>query len=176
MLIGDLVLSDEVGRIDYRGSLPLGPGIGVDKNDQSREIFLNNPKGKPAALIMPLGLAEWHNQEKSRGSLDSKKGLLTWSRKNKGTGLYAPLFIDFDSDRFREPFTWRRLTVCESLETCDESTAVGYRVQIGDEQWLIYRSLDRVANRTVLGHNLSTEMLVAQFGFDGEVEPILEVQ
>jgi hypothetical protein len=72
--------------------------------------------------------------------------------------------------------TWRKLTVAESLETQPDDVAVGYRVQIGKEQWLIYRSLVEPANRTLLGHNLSTEALVARFDRTGEVEPLVEVE
>ena len=33
-----------------------------------------------------------------------------------------------------------------------------------------------VANRTVLGHNLATEFLVARFMKDGNVESLLEIE
>ena len=54
--------------------------------------------------------------------------------------------------------------------------AVGYRVAIGRQQWLVYRSLAKPANRTLLGHNLSTEMLVARFDKSGEVESLIEIE
>ena len=94
----------------------------------------------------------------------------------KGCRLYAPLFFDLDRRRMARPCTWRRLTVAESLAIQPDEVAVGYRVAVGKEQWLIYRSLAEKANRTLLGHNLSTEMLVAQFHRSGEVEPLLEIE
>ena len=54
--------------------------------------------------------------------------------------------------------------------------AAGYRVAIGDRQWLIYRSLGPKANRTVLGHNLATETLLARFERSGEVESIVQIE
>ncbi|MEX0714781.1 MAG: hypothetical protein WD278_20765 [Pirellulales bacterium] len=54
--------------------------------------------------------------------------------------------------------------------------AVGYRVQVGRQQWLIYRSLAERGNRTVLGHNLISEFLVARFDRQGKVEPLLEIE
>jgi len=49
-------------------------------------------------------------------------------------------------------------------------------VALGNRQWLIYRSLGQPGNRTLLGHNLSTEMLVARFDKSGEVEPLIEIE
>jgi hypothetical protein len=54
--------------------------------------------------------------------------------------------------------------------------AVSYRVQIGDEQWLIYRSLTPRENRTVLGQNLMCEMHVSRFLENGDVEELLELE
>ncbi len=71
--------------------------------------------------------------------------------------------------------TWRRLTVAENQSTQPPEVAVGYRVASGNDQWLVYRSLAPAANRTVLGHNLITELLIAQFGRDGQVQSLIEI-
>ena len=74
-------------------------------------------------------------------------------------------------------FTWRQqLTVAEQLLNQPRDVAAGYRVQFGKRQWLIYRSLAKAANRTLLGVNLSTEFLLARFGRDGEIETVLEIE
>lgn len=93
-----------------------------------------------------------------------------------GRRLMAPLFLDLDPRRMRRRLTWRQLTVAESLSIQAADVAVGYRVAIGSQQWLIYRSLGPRGNRTVLGHNLSTESLVARFDSSGEVESIVEIE
>jgi hypothetical protein len=72
--------------------------------------------------------------------------------------------------------TWRQLTVAEWLTALPPEVAVGFRVAIGAEQWIIYRSLAPQSNRTLLGHNLATESLVARFGKDGEVTSIIEIE
>ena len=72
--------------------------------------------------------------------------------------------------------TWRRLTVAEWLTPVPAEVAVGYRVAIADGQWIIYRNLGTKANRTLLGHNLATESLIARFGHDGEVASIVEIE
>jgi hypothetical protein len=67
------------------------------------------------------------------------------------------------------------VTVAENLAAVPGDCAVGYRVQIGARQWLVYRSLGPKGNRTLLGHNLVSEMLVARFT-RGEVEALLEIE
>ena len=54
--------------------------------------------------------------------------------------------------------------------------AVGYRVAVGRKQWLVYRSLAEPGNRTLLGHNLISETLVARFHRNGRVEQLIEVE
>ena len=66
--------------------------------------------------------------------------------------------------------------MAESLAAQAADVAVGYRVALGRGQWLVYRSLARTRNRSVLGHNLATETLVARFRRDGEVESIIEIE
>ncbi len=90
--------------------------------------------------------------------------------------MYAPLLMDLDPRRSRQPLTWRQLTVAENRKTVSSDVAVGYRVQIGCRQWLIYRSLAERANRTLLGSNLSTEFLFARFTPDDEAQPLLEIE
>ena len=72
--------------------------------------------------------------------------------------------------------TWRQLTVAENLTAQSDDVAVGYRVQIGRQQWLFYRSLAACGNRTLLGHNLVSEFLVARFSKEGKVEAIVETE
>ena len=90
--------------------------------------------------------------------------------------LYAPLFIDLKPSRTRQQFTWRRLTVAENLELQPADVAAGYRVQVGKRQWLFYRSLAPTAPRTLLGQHLISEMLVARFDQDGEIDELLEIE
>jgi hypothetical protein len=68
------------------------------------------------------------------------------------------------------------LTVGESLAAVPPEVAAGYRVAVGRRQWLVYRALAHKGNRTLLGHNLSTEFLVARFSQDGEVAPLIEIE
>ncbi len=159
--------------MEYESTLPLGPGVVFRGADESREGSLVGTKRR--AVVLPPALPEWRADEQI-GELAQTSCGLQQSQSADGRCLYAPLFLDLDRRRLTRRLTWRRLTVAESLEIQPPDVAAGYRVAIGDRQWLIYRSLAEKANRTLLGHNLSTEMLVARFEKSGEVEPLIEIE
>jgi len=173
LLLSDVLLSERPGLLEYRGCLPLCSGIEFQRADQTREGILVGKK--PRAQVMPLALPEWKDAE-GIGILEQSEHGLELRQSYEGFAMFAPLMFDLSPKRFGRSLTWRRLTVAEDLQKQPDDVAVGYRVMIGKEQWLIYRSLTATANRTLLGHNLSTEMLVAQFDRSGEVEPMLEVR
>ena len=173
LLLADAVLGSRPGRLEYRSRLPLLPGVSFRAAEESREGFLVG--GKRRALVLPLALPEWR-ADRSLGQLTRTDEGLELHQASEDCRLYAPLFLDLDRRRMTRPVTWRRLTVAESLVVQPDDVAVGYRVSVGRQQWLIYRSLAEPANRTLLGHNLSTEMLVARFERSGEVEPLAEIE
>jgi hypothetical protein len=159
--------------INYRGALPLCGGIAFRGAAASREGFLVGRKRR--ALVLPLALPEWRGDVRV-GELAQTGAGLELFQGAEGCRLLAPLFIDLDRRRMTRRLTWRQLTVAASLAVQPHDVAVGYRVAIGKRQWLIYRSLARKASRTLLGHNLVSELLVARFDRSGEVEPLLEVE
>lgn len=186
LFLADSILCDEYAdaetaagkkkpRIEYRATLPLSPGITFAPAAESREGILTAGK-KGLARVFSPALPEWRECESS-GLLEAIDGCLELKfSAQAASALFAPLFFDLDRGRMARPITWRQLTVAESLVKQSDDAAVGYRVKLGDEQWLIYRSLALKANRTLLGHNLSTEMLIARFDAAGEVEALVEVE
>jgi len=78
--------------------------------------------------------------------------------------------------RIDKQLTWRHLTVGQQRQIAPDDVAVGYRVQVGKSQWLVYRSLAPAAIRTVLGQNVMHEFLVGRFHADGHVETLLEIE
>jgi hypothetical protein len=162
------------GTLEYRCTLPLDPGVSFHGAKDSREGFLQAVR-KRLALVLPLALPEWRSDSRV-GELSTSTQGLELRQAIAGRGLFAPLFIDLDPRRLRGRFTWRPLTVAESLVIQPPDVAAGYRVAIGKQQWLIYRSLGPKGNRTLLGHNLSTETLIARFQRTGEVESIIEIE
>jgi hypothetical protein len=186
LFLADAVLSPQPGDLQYRSVLPLAAGIEFRGAHESREgLLVDAPtetrRGKPdasarpLAQVLPLGMPEWR-AEPSPGELCASADGLELKHHSTGQRLFVPLFLDLDRKRFRRRMTWRRLTVAESLAIVPPEKAVGFRVAIGSEQWLFYRSLAPAANRTVLGHNLSSESLFARFGKNGAVTSIVEIE
>jgi hypothetical protein len=181
LLLADSVMSPQRGDLSYRSVLPLAPRVEFRAAAENREGFLMQGRGKstaaprPLAQVLPLGMPEWRS-EPCCGELKATAGGLELRQASVGQRLFAPLFIDLDRRRFRRRMTWRQLTVAEKLAPVPAETAVGFRVAIGKEQWLIYRALADRSNRTLLGHNLATESLIARFGDDGEVTSIVEIE
>lgn len=173
LLLADSILAWESATLDYRALVPLASGVSFQGAEESREGFLAARRRR--ALVLPLALPEWR-ADRRFGAMEPTDRGLQLSQSAEGKALFAPLFLDFAARRFGRPLTWRRLTVAENLRAVADDVAIGFRVQIGNQQWLVYRSLAAKANRTLLGHNLSSETLVARFQHDGEVDALLEVE
>ena len=63
----------------------------------------------------------------------------------------------------------------ENLATVPRDMAVGYRVQVGHEQWLFYRSLVQPGNRSVLGYNTLKSFVCLRIVAHGATEKIVEI-
>lgn len=174
LLLADALLGRSPGEIQYRSRLPLAPGVAMEAAKETRECWLSQG-GRRRALAMPLALPEWRADPRP-GELRQEQGAMELAQSGCGRCLFAPLFFDLKPSRFAKPYTWRQLTVGQNLQIQPPDVAAGYRVMVDRSQWLIYRALASKANSTVLGHNLATEMLVAQFRRNGEVESILEIE
>lgn len=156
---------------EFRTVLPLAAGVRGTAVEETREQFLFRGR-RPIATALPLSLGEWRREK--GGDFDAST-TLALTQSFQGRRTHAALFIDLDPNRRKKQLTWRHLTVAESLQIVGRDVAVGYRVQIGREQWLIYRSLAPAGNRTVLGQNFSTEFIIARFGANGTAEKMLEI-
>lgn len=172
LLAADGIVLSRPAEIQYMGVWPLSRKVSCQPAAETREARLTH--GRRQAWVLPLALPEWRDDPR-RGELvpwESGLALRQWS---KGRGMFAPLFIDLETKHKGKPLTWRALTVAENFRIQPPDMAVGYRVQIGSQQWLVYRSLGPKGNRSLLGHNLVSETLVARF-VNGEVEPLLEIE
>lgn len=173
VLLADAILGKEAAELRYRATVPLLPDIGYVPAEESREGFLEGSKYR--GLVLPLGLPEWRSDRRF-GEVRAAEQRLELSQHTIGKNLFAPLWIDLDRKRMLKPCTWRQLTVAQTRKIEPYDAAVAYRVQAGKKQWLVYRSLTKPANRTVLGHNLSTEFLVGRFDRQGTVEALIEIE
>jgi hypothetical protein len=183
LLLADGVLApeDAGGPIDYRATLELADGVRFQPAAETCEGHLATTKPstdeaiEPRALVLPLALPEWRSAARM-GELSAGERMLELRQRARGRGLFAPLFFDLDRRRLKKPFTWRRLTVAESLAPVADDVAVGQRVEVGKLQWMFYRSLAARTPRTVLGQHLASEFLAGRFHRSGEVDRLLEVE
>lgn len=181
-LLYDAVAWPSAATIEIENRIELAEGIAFEPTRENTEALLRRTangraSGRSAALarLFPLALPEW-SAAACAGDLRAEKRHFVWSLTGRGRALFLPIWIDLDRGRSRQRLTWRRLTVGEGLRPVPNEVAVGYRLAVGQKQWLIYRALTARGNRTLLGHNLSTETLVARFGSDGEVDPLIEIE
>jgi hypothetical protein len=174
LFLADAVLGTQPRKLEYRATLPLGDHAEFRPAAETREGAISQHK-RALARVLPLALGEWRAGP-TCGTLESAAGALVLSQSAFGCSLFAPLFFDLDPRRRRQDLTWRQLTVGQDRQVVPRDAAVGYRVQIGRAQWLIYRSLAEPAVRTVLGKNLNNEFLIGRFRASGKVKTLLEIE
>jgi hypothetical protein len=174
LLVADAILSNEPGLIDYCGVLPLAAGVCFQTSVDTTEGRLI--ARQPRVQVLPLALPEW-SAERRWGTLQSTDRGLELRQSGPGPCLFSPLLLDLKSKRFNHPLTWRQLTVADQRRIVSPGEAVGYRVQLGSRQWLLYRSLLNQRTRSVLGQNVNQEFLLARFDAEtGEADTLLEVE
>lgn len=173
LLLADAIFAPEAAKIDYRSCLPLAPSVQFEAAEENAEGFLLNRRR--LGLVLPLAMSEWRSTAKA-GAIVGRDGVFEMHQAAQGRAMFCPLLIDLDRRRFRSPRTWRQLTVAENCQAQPADVAVGYRAAIGNRQWLIYRALCSKGNRSVLGHNLSSQFLVARFQPKGAVKALVEIE
>ncbi|MEM9587473.1 MAG: hypothetical protein AAGA03_09340 [Planctomycetota bacterium] len=162
-----------LGKIEYSCKLPLESSVELQVQDETREALLHD--GKSRGLVFPLVASEWRVGPTDGALEPSPDGNAVFTARGQGA-LYAPLWLDFQSRRFKRKRTWRKLTVADELRLVDDQEAVGFRVQVGSEQWLIYRSLGEPRCRTVLGKHLIADFFCGRFDTgDGSVDELITV-
>lgn len=159
--------------IEYQSGLPVCPGIEFEAAEETRELIGFDESVRLMAL--PLALPEWSSSS-CDGRLEAEPGRLVHARRSRVARTYAPIWLDLEASRIGEPLTWRQLTVADNRQNLPEHRGCGYRIQVGGSQWLVYRGLDAVRNRTVLGCNLACEFLLGRVGRSGTVERLIEIQ
>jgi hypothetical protein len=174
LFLADAVLGIQHGSIAYRSTLPLAGLSTFQGEAEAREGSIVVDE-RPRARVLPLALPEWRNSS-ARGSFQASEAGTELALSTEGECLFAPLFVDLSRKRIDKQLTWRQLTVGQLREIVPGDVAVGYRVQVGKSQWLVYRSLAPAAIRTVLGQNVMHEFLVGRFHADGHVETLLEIE
>jgi hypothetical protein len=173
LLLADAILGPKPAAIHYDVRLPLSDDIRCEWEGETREGLLRSDRALSA--VLPLSLPEWRSAP-AHGTLRADGNALRLTIEETAQRLYAPLLFDLAPRRVGARRTWRQLTVAEQLLPQSRDVAVGYRVQLGYAQWLIYRSLAPRCSRSVLGQNLADEFAAARFGPDGGLDELIEIE
>lgn len=175
VMLADALIGDREGNWTLQSSIPLGPGVRGEAADATRESWLVAPGGE-RCLVLPLALPEWRRQL-AQGKLLLENDSLTMRANTQAQRLYAPVLISLKPAHAAKPMTWRQLTVAEDLVIVPPSVAAAYRIQIGREQWLVYRTLAEATRRTALGMHTIYDFFVGRFdGETGDVDTLIEVE
>lgn len=171
----DVLLGHAVGNIEYSLDMPLPQQVTYQPAVETTEGQL--VRNKPLALVCAPSLPEWRSACRT-GALQASTDThaVRISHRRRARAAYFPLFFDLHRRRMTQGVTWRQLTVAEHLEIVNHDVAVGFRVHVGLEQWIFYRSLTPTGNRTVMGQNHVSEFTCGRFLNDGDVEPLIEVE
>ena len=177
MFFSDTLLADEKGHWSIDSTWELGSDIEVRSSAKTHEAeLLNSVKaGERCGLLLPLALPEWRRQPSS-GKLRGESGKLVLHQEVNGTRLYCPLVLSTRKIAKQPAFTWRHLTVAQDLEIQPSQIAQAFRVQIGKEQMVFYRSLAKTVRRSTMGLHLNSEFYAGRFDSDDAAfESIVEI-
>ncbi|QEG23238.1 hypothetical protein [Mariniblastus fucicola] len=185
LFFADAVFKSGAGELDYRLKVPLAKGVDVVRENGTRELYLSLDGKGIQSLVLPISLPEW-SSERCRGLLSASKDEtrnvheLRLERavqlQSSGGALYSPMFIDLDPKRSHKKRTWRSLTVAEGLQIVRPEVAAAFRVQVDEQQWVFYRALQSIGNRTFLGQNFAGDFFAARFNAAGQVSELVEVE
>ncbi|MCA9265201.1 MAG: hypothetical protein KDA60_15175 [Planctomycetales bacterium] len=174
LYLADVVVNREGQGVELEGHYALAPSISFSSGSETTEGTLAKRK-KCQVLVLPVALPEWRTGN-TLGELDEQEDGLRYLVRSQGPNLHAAHFLDFHPQRSRKTPTWRQLTVVDELRLVDDNEAVSYRIQVGPEQWVIYRSLRKTISRTFLGQHSAAEFVCARFLSNGDVEELVEVE
>jgi hypothetical protein len=177
MLFADALLAEHAAHWSIESSWELAPDIDCRSAEKSHEaeLFLRDDPATRQALLLPLSLPEWRRQP-SGGKLYEELGRLILRHETQGKRLYSPLALVSRKSLRDLPFTWRRLTVAEDLVIQPAEVAQAFRLQLGAQQLVFYRSLAQPVRRSALGLHLNSEFYAGRFDSeDTAYEAIVEI-
>ncbi|MFL2871001.1 MAG: hypothetical protein ACJZ8O_09665 [Pirellulaceae bacterium] len=173
ILFADAAISEADSELQYSCEYELTERLQLFESEEHSEGFVVGRE--PEALVLPLGLNEWRELDCEGAMRKTSNGFEYTINGQKGT-IYAPLLFCLTRDAGTEPYTWRKLSVAEGLSRSSDNVAVGYRVQLNESQWLIYRSLSPAASRSVLGQNTTAEFIFGAMDDKGEFHQYVGVE
>ena len=184
LLLADAVLGDRPARLQYCGRLPLGPAVTLRRTQEgpgAASLFAGPKRLATFALGAaggPAPRAANCRQETLAEPVASSAGaalVCSCGRRPTPAGCLRRCGSTWIAAAPRR-LTWRPLSVGQAMQVQTADTAVGFRVAVGRSNGCVYRSLAEPGNRTLLGHNLTSETLVARFHPQRPGRPLIEIE
>jgi len=161
-------------RIEYTSRLPLAAGAEQHPDNGDRETRIKC--GPTLARVFPLYLPQ-DRLYSTPGGCGLFRDELVMKQVAGGSGLYAPVLLDWHPDRRRKAVQWRQLTVTEDGRILRGETAAGFRAKLGNQHLLAYRRLRNAGEpHTLLGFQTLDESVIGSFDKHGDVTPLLMVK
>lgn len=175
LLAADALLCDQEGNWTMSSKIPLAAGLNFEVCGKNTEAKLVGAKAH--TTVFPLYLPEWQSAL-STGSLTADGPAMVVRNSCAGVRrIYSPVLVSLCNRHSRLPYTWRQLTVAEDLKIVGRDQAVAYRIQIGDDQYVIYRNLADIRRRSFLGIHALCEFFAGSFDKEtGEADCLVEVE
>lgn len=174
LLLADSIAGAPAEKITLRSHFPLAAGVTAQADTATREIRLQ--AGRQKVRAFPLGLA-CERVQSTPNTFAVADDQLLLEQVAAGTGLVAPVVFQWSPELVKKEAVWRTLTVSEAGKVAPSGSAAGFRLRIGDSQWLVYRSLRKPKDaRTVLGHHSWNETVIGRFDKNGDLDPMLMVE
>lgn len=173
-LLTDSVTCDRTdAEVQVSSSLTLAQGVATTRDVVTREI--QAATGELVTRIFPMWLPDDRIQSTAGSLLDDGRSLMATAAGRGGATL--PLLLDWHPGRRSAPADWSRLTVAEARRNVADHEASGFRLRVGRQQWLVYRSLlPPQVHRTVLGLHTADESVYGKIAASGQVESLVQVE
>jgi hypothetical protein len=173
-VLTDSVTCEDPGhQVRMTSSISMRPQIGVERDDVTRELVLQS--GDVSVRAFPLWLPD-DRIDFSPGRFLQEEGRLSYAAVGQG-GVTAPILLDWHPGRKKQAADWCRLTVAEARRPVTDYEASGFRFRVGEQQLLIYRSLQLPkVHRTILGLHTVHESVYGRVTANGAVEAIVQVE
>lgn len=145
----------------------------LERNPITRE--LRGDSSMPELRVVPVWLEEDRLMNASGNCAADADGIHITA--NGTGGVTVPLVIDWNRRRKAAEADWNRLTVTEDRKVLSQHHTGAYRVRIGLNQLLIFRSLRPGTQlRAALGYNTSHETAYGSICHSGVIDPLVMVE
>ncbi len=175
LLLSETLHGGHAGDWKILSRIPMAAETDVESPSKMTELLINTESAR--CLALPLFLPEWRGQSTSDSFECEDRCLIASVSTGGKQRAYAPVLVSLCGSHADDKYTWRRLTVGEDLRLVGHDEAVAYRVQHGDDQKVLYRTLAPPTRRTALGMHTMADFYAGSFDAEsGEPSTLVEVE